>query len=165
MRLHRFYIREDIDDTQITITDTDLVHQWKNVFRYQVGTQVIVFTGDGYDYLCMIVELHTSRSVLEITSRRKSILPSRTIGLIIALTKKDTLEFIVQKATELGVSDIYPVQAERSEKKSFNSARLEKIAIEAAEQSGRGDIPHVHPLQTFEKILENELLTIKFIPV
>src|SRR5665213_2273877 len=70
----------------------------------------------------------------------------REIWLASAVVKKDTFEWIAEKATELGVSHIVPIMAERSEKKSLNMERLEKIIIEASEQSGRGDVPKIHPI-------------------
>lgn len=158
MRLHRFYIGEEIEDTKIKIENEDLVHQWKNVFRYLVGGQVVVFNGDGHDYLCMIAELRNKSAVLEIVSRRKSVLPEKNIGLAISLIKKDNLELIIQKATELGVSKIFPIISERSEKKSLNMIRAKKIAIEASEQSGRGDVPEIMPIMDFDELFENEAL-------
>jgi 16S rRNA (uracil1498-N3)-methyltransferase len=68
--------------------------------------------------------------------------------------KKDTFEWITEKATELGVTDVVPVIAERSEKKNLNEERLKKISVEASEQSGRGDVPIVHPIISLEEAME-----------
>jgi 16S rRNA (uracil1498-N3)-methyltransferase len=70
-------------------------------------------------------------------------MPSRKIFLFQSIIKKDKFEWVVEKATELGVTDIVPVLAERSEKKDLNIERLRKIAIEASEQCGRGDVPMI----------------------
>ena len=160
MRLHRFYTNQKIEDETIHIDNSDLIHQWRNVFRYMVGAQVIVFNGDGYDYLCMIGELHNRTASLAVVSRKKSILPERKIGLVIALVKKDTMEWIIEKATELGVSEVFPITAERSEKKSLNMERATKIAIEASEQSGRGDIVEIFdPVDLSDFLASKEMKT------
>jgi 16S rRNA (uracil1498-N3)-methyltransferase len=64
----------------------------------------------------------------------------------------------VQKATEIGVNHVVPVLCERSEKKNLNMERLEKIAIEASEQSGRGDVPKIHDVVKLSELLKKDLL-------
>jgi 16S rRNA (uracil1498-N3)-methyltransferase len=158
MRLHRFYIENSIEAKTVKIDDKELIHQWKNVFRYTVGGQVIVFNGDGYDYLCMITEIYGGSAVLELISRKKAFLPTKNIGLVMSLIKKDNMELVIQKATELGVSHIFPVIAERSEKKSLNMERAVKIAVEASEQSGRGDVPKIYEPVSLKELLSGETL-------
>ena len=155
MRLHRFYISTPVDGEQIKIADEALVHQWRNVFRYAVGAQVVVFNGDGYDYLCMIGEIGNRSATLVLVSRKKSFIPEKKIALAVSLIKKDNMEWIIEKATELGVSQIFPIISERSEKKSLNLERAEKIAVEASEQCGRGDVPEICKPQTLEVFLES----------
>jgi len=65
---------------------------------------------------------------------------AKNIWLCVALLKKDNFDLVVQKATELGVSNIVPVLCEHSEKRKLNMERMQKIAMEATEQSGRGDV-------------------------
>ena len=152
MRLHRFYLHQSIahsvTDKEIKVENEDLVHQWRDVFRYTTGAQVIVFDGDGYDYLCMIAHIYSRTAELAVVSKKKSVMPEvdmqRRIALAVSMIKKDNMELVIQKATELGVSEIFPIVSERSEKKSLNMARAQKIAVEASEQSGRGDVPTIH---------------------
>jgi len=158
MRLHRFYLEQSIEEKTIKVESAELIHQWKNVFRYQVGTQVIVFCGDGYDYLCMLTEIRNHSATLEILSKKKSILVDKDIALAVSLIKKDNMELIVQKVTELGVSKIFPVISERSEKKSLNLSRARKIAIEAAEQSGRGDVPEIFEPMEIQEFFDHSKL-------
>jgi 16S rRNA (uracil1498-N3)-methyltransferase len=69
--------------------------------------------------------------------------------------QEDKMEWVVEKATELGVSKIIPIISERSEKKSINMERANKIAIEASEQSGRATIPEIlEPVDLSTELLE-----------
>lgn len=156
MRLHRFYISTPIEAETFEVTNRDLIHQWKNVFRYNVGSQVILFDGRGSDYLAMITSLRNlGATVSGIKKMKSSFVPQRDLWLCVGIAKKDTFEMVAQKATELGVTHLVPVLCERSEKKNLNMERLEKITIEAAEQSGRGDVPTTHPIKILSEVLES----------
>jgi len=153
MRLHRFYVSQKIgDQSQVTIDSAELVNQVRRVFRLKEGDSIVIFNGTGFDYVCKIDSFEKDTKIsndsamkLTVTETKPSrFLPTRKIYLCAAVVKKDTFEWIVEKATELGVTDIIPIAAERSEKKSLNEERLKKIAVEASEQSGRGTTPMVH---------------------
>ena len=148
MRLHRFYIAVSIGaKTEISISSADLVHQIRRVFRLETGDSVILFDGSGFDFTCRIKDIVKEDVSFTISSLAKShYIPDREVTLCMALVKKDTFEWIVQKATELGVTKIIPVIADRSEKKNLNEERLKKIVTEASEQSGRGNVPTIHPI-------------------
>lgn len=157
MRLHRFYIETPIEGKSFDITDRDLVHQWKKVFRYNVGSQVIVFNGSGTDYLCMISGIRNLGATLTVIReiKKEELTPRKNIWLCMSLIKKDNFELVTQKVTELGVTNIVPILCEHSEKKKINMERLKKITVEASEQSGRGDVPTVHPLTTLEDLFNS----------
>ncbi len=158
MRLHRFYIAEKIgSQKELVIDSPELVNQISRVFRLGAGDKVIVFDGSGNDFECVIVHeasLDKPRDKsprgggqlqLAVGAVRPSrYVPTKKVVLYQAVVKKDNFEWIVEKATELGVTDIVPVITERSEKKDLNMERLNKIAVEASEQCGRGDVPVVH---------------------
>lgn len=159
MRLHRFYVTEPISSDTFDISDRDLIHQWRTVFRYNVGSQVILFDGGGVDYLSLITGLRSSGATLEVVEKKKNKnMPKINLTLCVGLIKKDNFEFVVQKATELGVSKVIPVLCERSEKKNINMERLQKIAIEASEQSGRGDVPTVGDIIGLSDLLKSSVL-------
>ncbi len=147
MRLHRFYIKAPISTDIFDVTDKGLVHQWRSVFRYNVGSQVILFDDSGIDYLAMITSLRSSGASVEVLKKKNNKnKPKINLWLYVGLIKKDNFETVVEKATELGVSHIVPVLCDRSEKKNINMERLQKIAVEASEQSGRGGLPVIHPI-------------------
>jgi 16S rRNA (uracil1498-N3)-methyltransferase len=146
MRLHRFYHSEKIGDKkEFTISSAEFANQISRVFRLSVRDRVVVFDGSGNDYVCELLEVSPRGPVVlrvvEISPSK--FMPSRKIFLFQSIIKKDKFEWVVEKATELGVTDIVPVLVERSEKKDLNIERLCKIAIEASEQCGRGDVPMI----------------------
>jgi 16S rRNA (uracil1498-N3)-methyltransferase len=152
MRLHRFYTSEPIKDiATFDLSDRDLVHQWRNVFRYNVGSQVILFDGTGIDYTCMIASLRNLGATLSVVHTQKTKKLAKEVALCVSLIKKDNFELVVQKAVELGVQTMVPIMSERSEKKNLNASRLRKIIIEATEQSGRGDLMTVLPVMTLSE--------------
>lgn len=159
MRLHRFYVTESIGSTkEISIHSDELANQLSRVFRLKTGDRVVLFDGSGADFECTITDFGKSdQKVVTFSVEKKSesrSMPVRDIYLYAAIVKKDTFEWIVEKATELGVTNIIPVMAERSEKKNLNEERLKKIAIEASEQSGRGTVPEIAPIVDLSKALE-----------
>ncbi len=164
MRLHRFYVPTPIVADTFDITDRDMVHQWKKVFRYNVGSQVILFDGSGTDYLCMISSIRNLGATVGVISKKtqpslEATAGKKNIWLCMALIKKDNFDLVVQKATELGVNHIVPIICEHSEKRKLNLDRMGKIAIEAAEQSGRGDILDIHESMPLAEVLESGILS------
>ncbi len=156
MRLHRFYISEPIGSKkEIIVQSEQLVNQLVRVFRLKSGDSVILFDGSGTDYESLMQDYDKQTVTFTITKSAPSrFVPTRHISLYAAVVKKDTFEWIAEKATELGVTEIIPVMAERSEKKHLNEERLQKIVIEASEQSGRGSVPTVGSIVSLKESLE-----------
>jgi 16S rRNA (uracil1498-N3)-methyltransferase len=157
MRLHRFFVSEPIGkQTQVSVHSSELVNQIRRVLRLKYGDAVLLFDGSGSDYECEIVDSTDKTIVFNVSSATRSpFMPARRVYLCAAMIKKDKFEWITEKATELGATDIIPISAERSEKKSLNGPRLKKIAVEAGEQSGRGSIPTIHAVTTLQGAIED----------
>lgn len=157
MRLHRFYIEQIVGgQKEITLTDSDLIHQLLNVFRLRSGDQVIVFDGSGFEYVTQTISISKKELVLEIILATNKPEQGRKVSLYLALIKKGNFELAVEKATELGVTEIHPIISERSEKKGINMERLQKIVKEASEQSGRTILPLIYPQLTLETVVSQQ---------
>lgn len=141
--MHRFYTKD------LSISDTE-AHQIKNVLRIKPGEKIILFDGSGYDFISEF-DGEGVKIVEKVLNRRE---PERKIYLFQSLLKKDNMEWIFQKGTEIGVFEFVPVLSARSIKKDFNQARAEKIIREAAEQSGRAILPRVSEVSSFREALE-----------
>jgi 16S rRNA (uracil1498-N3)-methyltransferase len=144
MRLHRFITEIDLDQRNITITDSELVSQWRTVLRLKPGDSLILSDGHGREATATIVDMDKKEARLEVeepmTPERE---PKKEATLYAALLKRENFELVVQKATEIGIVRIVPLLTERTVKTGFNRERLEKIVREASEQSGRTTIPKI----------------------
>ncbi len=146
-----------VGDT-LTIDGQDAIHLQKSL-RLRVGDDVLICDGRSTEYDTVIAAF-TDRGV-ELTVeavRASQAEPSLNITLYQGLPKSDKLEYIIQKAVELGVTEIVPVEMSRSIAKIGDKAdkkikRWQTIADEAASQSGRGILPTVHAPVRFRDIL------------
>jgi len=160
--MHRFYVTKDqiLDDT-IKITGPDVNHI-KNVLRMKQGDEIVICNGQGKDCYCIINRVSESDIIAGILSIQdtNTELKSR-ITLYQGLPKMDKMEFIIQKAVELGVHEIVPMMTKRTVVKLEDKKREEKklerwqaIAEGAAKQSGRGRIPKIMPVQTYREAIQ-----------
>ena len=157
MRLHRFYSENVLpaEGEIFRVENFELCHQWRKVFRYNVGSQVIMFDGNGFEALCQIEDFDHAVASLRVGQKRPNRnRPSREVHIFQSLIKKDNLEWFFQKGTELGVSHFHPFISDRSQKKSFNIERASKIVREASEQSGRAVPPNISEVLTMEEALK-----------
>ncbi len=145
MRLHNFFIDQKIGDSgTVIISDSDLIHQWRHVFRFNTGSSVVLFDGSGFEFTAQFSELNYLKAVFIILEKRKNkFAPKAEVILFLSLIKADKFEWVLEKATELGVAGFCPVLTSRSVAKKINFPRARKIIIESSEQSGRGVLPTI----------------------
>ena len=155
---HFFVEPHQIGAEEIRIEGSDVNHI-RNVLRMKPGEEILISSREGGDYFCRVEELepeYVSAKIQEEWENKE--LPAR-IHLFQGLPKGDKMELIIQKAVELGVNSITPVMTRRcvsrpdakSMKKKLE--RYNRIALEAAKQSGRGIIPQVNPLLELDQAL------------
>ena len=144
----RFFVSpEAICDGQITIAGDDARHIARSL-RMAVGDEVTLSDGLGNEYSCRLTKIRDEECTAEVLSSEKSTRePTHPVTLYMAYPKGDKLETVVQKSVELGASHIVPFESERCikrpapEKAEKQTARLQRIADEAAKQCGRAKIP------------------------
>lgn len=134
--------------------------QHAKVLRLKVGEQVLICDGEGRECLCAISEATASQVSLDVLERRNSDSEASVqVSVYLAFPKADKLEHVIQKATELGAYEIVAFPSarciSRPDEKSLSKKveRWQKIAASAAEQSGRGRIPQVIVLGSFQDAL------------
>lgn len=159
--MHQFFI----DDSQVgreyvTITGRDVNHI-KNVLRMRPGEKIRVSSASGRDYFCEIAELgddFVQADLLDEEAHSTEL--ASKIYLFQALPKGDRMEYVIQKAVELGVYEIIPVAmkycvVKLDAKKAANKIkRWQAISESAAKQSKRSMIPRIHPAMTFAEAVE-----------
>jgi len=126
------------------------------VARVEPGETVEVFDGHGRAWAARLESVDAGGAVLVLGEERRGA-TGRRVVLIQGLPKGDKLDLVLQKATELGVSAVWPVLTERSvarprpEALGTRHARWQRIVDEAARQSGRAEVPEVAPLRSMEE--------------
>ncbi|MDR0821361.1 MAG: 16S rRNA (uracil(1498)-N(3))-methyltransferase [Oscillospiraceae bacterium] len=153
-RLPRFF--GDVTADRATLTGDDCKHI-VNVLRLTAGKRVII-CDNLVDFTAEIIAISSGSVELEVIRQtpNKAELPTR-VRLFQCLPKGDKLDFITQKATELGVTEIIPVLSKRCVSRPDDKSmrcklvRLNRVAYEAAKQSGRGVVPRVLPLIAFSE--------------
>ncbi|MEG1448306.1 MAG: 16S rRNA (uracil(1498)-N(3))-methyltransferase [Oscillospiraceae bacterium] len=154
----RFFTNE-IDDNKAYIKNDDAKHI-KKVLRMKIGDTIDICDTNGYDYMGIISELSDGLVCVDLLEKSLSKSePNINLTLYQAVPKGDKMEFIIQKATELGAAKIVPVVTkycvsrpdEKSAKKK--TERYQRIALEAAKQSQRGKIPVIENQIGFEQAI------------
>ena len=157
-----FFIQsQDVVDGTVTITDPLLSHIAKSL-RAKPGDALIFNDDKGHRYHTTVG--HITKQALQATIQQVEDHPLSTRPLLIlaqALLKGEKMGWVIQKATELGVSAIVPLITERvilklsGNQGETHHARWKRIALEAAQQSERWTLPTILPIQTFQQFLES----------
>lgn len=152
--MQHFILPIDLKQSQVTLSDRDLLHQMKQVLRFKKGDKFILMDGRGQHCPAELLEFHKKGAVLSLGEAQFTAPPQRRLQLAIALSKKpSTFELIVQKATELGVTEILPLRTERTQWQELRkNDRLHLIIKEACEQSERAYLPELHEVQHLEDL-------------
>lgn len=137
------------------------LHYIRTVLRLKKGDRLILFGGAGFEYEAVLREFTTQNVTLEIIRKKKSKADALIrVTLAQALPKGNKMDFIIRKATELGVNRIIPFKAPRSvprpseERIPLRLSRWQRIAIDASRKCGRGDVPEITDVVTFNEVLQ-----------
>lgn len=124
------------------------------VMRLKIGDSLLVFNGVDGEWRCVIAEALKKGLVLRAEEQVRPQATGPDLELLIAVVKKSALEFAVEKATELGVRRIRLVVTHRTQVSHVRMDRLDAIAIEAAEQTGRVDVPMIDEAVKLGELLD-----------
>ena len=125
------------------------------VMRKAVGDEVLVFNGADGEWRCRIDQLGKRFVILKAVSLERAQKVGADLVLLIAVVKRGRMETIVEKAAELGAAQIWPVLTEHTNTERLREDRLVIIATEAAEQTGRLDVPKIEGPAKLDKVLAN----------
>lgn len=147
-----FYSSE-INENIASLIDDECVHCTK-VLRKKIDDEVFVTDGQGILYSGIISQISKKEVAISIVNEIENQPKPHTKSIAIAPTKNiDRFEWFLEKATEIGVTDIYPFLSSRSERKVIKPERLEKIIISAMKQSKNFYKPTLHPISPIRQLL------------
>ena len=138
----RLYYPNSISKNTTSLLSKEHTHYVANVMRLKRGSNINFFNQEG-EWASEVIFLEKDRVEVKFLNKIKEPLKSSSIELAICLIKKNPMDIILQKATELGVSKITPIISERTEIKELNHDRAKKIVIEATEQSNQFIPPEI----------------------
>ena len=158
----RFYIPNPRIENGLLKVEGDEVRHIRKVLRLKTGDKIFVFDGLGREFEGTIIEEGRASVMVKI---QRSLSPKRDspleVTLAQSLLKGEKMDYLIQKATELGIKEIIPFFSSRSVPLLEKSRSLKrhhrwgKIAIEASKQCGRGVVPKIESLQTYSDMLHN----------
>ena len=160
-KMSRFYVKPEFVKGEKIYIEKEESHHIIDVMRLREGDSVTVFDGTGKAYEGTIASTENKRVVINVSLVRIAD-KDRTVSISLAqaIPKKDKMDLIVQKATELGVNEILPFESERTvvrskgERGRHKLERWNRIAVEASKQCGRNELPDVKGALSFEAILD-----------
>jgi len=160
--LSTFYL--DIIETDVCqLSENDSRHAIK-VLRFKKNDLISVVNGKGIFGKGQIIEANPKKTKIKIIQTKKSKMPTYLGLAFCPLKSNERNSFIIEKATEIGVTDFYPIISQNSERRKWNETKYEKILIASLKQSGRLWLPNIHGIETYNSFISREELpNLKFL--
>jgi len=156
MKIHRFIDNFDLSKNELEITGEN-AKQMAQVLKLKIGEKVELCDGKGISAIAEITKINKKGVLVKLEEflHQNKDKQKKEVTLYCAILKKENFELVVQKTTECGISKIIPIITERTIKTGLNIERLQKIAKEASEQSGRNNVPEVSEPIKLEEAIKN----------
>ena len=162
MKPRRFFAEGDPLGAGERLVEGSSARHLSRVLRLGVGTRIILFDGSGYEFPAKILEVGRGFVRLEVSAGEKVDRESSlNLWLALGLCRPAIMDLIVQKVTEIGVTEIIPVRTKRAQRWPAGKrgvsrqTRWERIAREAARQSGRNRVPRISPTVDLSQLLRH----------
>ena len=153
MTLPFFYITEFNSSQEEIVLDEDTSRHVVQVLRMKEGEKLNLTDGKGTLIICEVNDAHKKHCTVKVIDSRFTSHVSRKITIAISLLKNTSrFEWFLEKATEIGITEIVPLICERTEKQKFRYDRMKGICISAMLQSQQVWLPLLHELNTFEDL-------------
>ncbi len=155
-KLPRLYVTASLHKGGTITLSKDQAHYLTNVLRRSAGAQLRLFNGQDGEWLATLEPTSKKSANAVITEQIKQ-QPQQTkrTHLIFAPIKKNRMDWLIEKAVELSVTDFHPILTQNTEVRKINEARLKAQIFEAAEQCERFEIPVLHDLKKLDSLLTN----------
>jgi len=159
--MRRFYAPKVNSEANNVTLNEDETRHLRDVLRLRLGERINVFDGDGAEFLGEIIEIGKKETSLKILEHVSPLSPESTLDLTlaIALLKGEKFDLVIQKAVELGVTTLVPLETMRCDVKLKDSGkkieRWRKIVLEASKQSGRARLMKIEEPVALKAFLKN----------
>ena len=157
----RLFFKESLSLNLIAKLDKSQSHYVNKVMRVKVGEVFSLFNSSG-EWVAKILTISKSIVEFNITKQLRQKENVKELWLAFSPIKSNYFNFMIQKATELGVTKFIPIIFDRTIVRKINKERLEKVIIEAAEQSNRINVPSIEEPQSLKDFLNNEKMDLIF---
>jgi 16S rRNA (uracil1498-N3)-methyltransferase len=151
----RIYLNQELEAGNLLLLDDKIHHYLINVMRSKIGYQILMFNGVDGEFSGIIKEINKKSTSIYIEKKLQEQSFCSDLCLIFAPIKPHRLSFLIEKATELGVTKFIPVITKHTANRDINIDKLLLVAIEASEQSRRLDVPVIEKIQTLDKLLNS----------
>ncbi len=151
----RLFVRDGLAQNGRVTLERDQTHYLRNVMRQVAGSKVKLFNGQDGEWICTIQSITRDRTELVAVSQTQPQTQLPDVWLLFAPLKKARIDYLAQKATELGACRLQPVMTARTQVSRVNTERLVANAIEAAEQCGCLSVPEVCEPLPLPRLLDN----------
>ncbi len=149
-----FFYKEDINANTIVVLDEDTSKHIVQVLRMQNGEQLQLTDGKGNLFTCEITDNNRKRCAVAIIQTNNEQRTTNNVSIAISLLKNtNRFEWFLEKATEIGVTEIIPLICERTEKTAFKFERMQSILVSAMLQSQQTWLPVLHQPQQFNNVI------------
>lgn len=150
----RLYVQDDLAAGGQAALSPDQAHYLRHVMRAKPGDGVLLFNGRDGEWRATLGDLGKKGGVAEVAAATRPQVDAADLWLLFAPIKRARIDFVAQKASELGVSALVPVITKYTSVSRVNTDRLQANAVEAAEQCARLDVPDVHAPVALPKLLD-----------
>jgi len=152
--LPRLFVRQPLSDGATIALDPNQANYLGNVLRLGLGAELLVFDGLSGEWLARVADAGKKRMTLSVDRQTRESESIPDAWLAFAPVKRAQTDWLVEKATELGVARLIPVMTQRTVAERVRLDRLESIAIEAAEQCGRTRVPQIVEPLPLRRLIE-----------
>ena len=150
----RLYFSDKIQSDLVAHLKKEQSHYLKDVMRLNIGDNFSIFNTQG-EWNANIQSYEKEGAKIKILKKLRDKKNEKNIWLAFTLIKQNSLNFMIQKSTELGIQKFIPILSERTVVKDINIKRIKKIIIESAEQSNRISIPEIMKLKNLKNFISN----------
>lgn len=152
--MQRLYFPQPLKSINILLQNRNDIHYLINVMRKKIDDRIIAFNAEDGEYLAQINSISNKQIELRIIKKIREPEKENELTLIFAPIKTPRINFLLEKATELGVTKLIPIRTQHCVIDKINLEKWQIYVKEAAEQCERLSVPEIMPLITLEQLLK-----------